>query len=84
MGPCSATAPVSKELGGRQKTKNKTKKSHTEERKEPYDALERREQKKEATRRERSHKKSEKGEKDSKEEQVQKGLRTSPHKSAQK
>ncbi len=37
------TEPVSKELGGRQK--NKTKKSHTEERKEPYDALERREQK---------------------------------------
>ena len=35
------TEPVSKELCGRQKTKNKTKKSHTEERKEPYDALER-------------------------------------------
>ena len=51
---------------------------------EPYDALERREQKKEATRRERSHKKHEKGENDIKEEQVEKDLRTSPHKSAQK
>ena len=38
------TEPVSKQLGGRQK--NKTKKSHTEERKEPYDALERTERKK--------------------------------------
>ena len=37
-----------------------------------------------ATRRERSHKKREKGENDIKEEQVEKGLRTSPHKSAQK
>ena len=61
-----------------------TTKSHTQERKEPCDALERREQKKEANRRERSHKKGEKGENDIKEEQVEKGLRTSPHKSAQK
>ena len=59
------TEPVSKQLGGRQK--NKTKKSHTEERKEPYDALERTERKKAATRRERCHKKSEKGKKDIKE-----------------
>ena len=42
------------------------------------------EKKKKATRRERSHKKSEKGEKDSKEEEVEKDLRTSPHKSARK
>ena len=61
-------------------TKNKTKKSHTEERNEPYDALERT-KKKAATRRERSHKKHEKRENDIKEEQVEKGLRTSPHKS---
>ena len=42
------------------------------------------EKEEEATRRERSHKKHEKGENDIKEEQVEKGLRTSPHKSAQK
>ena len=51
-------------------------------------ALEKREQKKgkkeAATRRERSHKKREKRENDIKEEQVEKGLRTSPYKSAQK
>ena len=61
------TEPVRKELGGRRPSKNKTKqqqqqqqqqKSHTEERREPYDALERREpHKKKATIRERSHKK---------------------------
>ena len=51
---------------------------------EPYDALERREQKKEATGKKRSHKKHEKGEHDIKEEQVEKGLTTSPHKSSQK
>ena len=45
---------------------------------EPYDALERREQKKEATRKQRSHKKHEQGENDIKEDKVEKGLRTSP------
>ena len=51
---------------------------------EPFEHLERREQKKEATRRKRSHKKHEKGENDIKEEQVEKSLRTSPHKNVQK
>ena len=73
-----------KEKKKEKKRKKKEKNLHTEERKEPYEALERREQKKEATRRERSHKKREKGENDIKEEQVEKGLKTSPHKSAQK
>ena len=52
------TEPVSKELGGRQKPKRK--KSHTEERKEPYDALERREQKGEKKKKKKSNQKRKK------------------------
>ena len=65
----------------------KKKRLHTEERKKPYKALEKREQKKEETRRERSHiKKHEKGENDinHNEKQVEKGLGTRPQQKCSK
>ena len=84
------TEPVKKELGGRQKTKQtrrtwKRERSPREKRTGKKKKKRRKKRKKEeaATRRERSHKKREKGENDIKEEQVEKGLRTSPHESAQ-
>ena len=73
------------EDGPTKNNNNKTKKSHKT--KEPYDGpreYRTEEEKKEASRRERSHKKHEKEENDMKEEQVEEGLRTSPHKGAQK
>ena len=66
-------------------TKNNNEKVAHKERKEPYNALERRErEKKKQPEEKKATRNVKKEENDIKEEQVEKGLRTSPHKSSQK
>ena len=85
MDPSSANWREQNQFRAEYSPEKRKKKKVARKRTAPHDALEKREQKKEATRREWSHrKKREKGGNDIKEEQVEKGLRTSSHKSSQK
>ena len=76
------------EDGPAKNNNNKTKKSHKT--KEPYDGPreyrteEKKKEKKKQLEEKEAPRNMQKGENDIKEEQVEKGLRTSPHKSAQK